>query len=74
MFAVDFYASQPFKWQCDVVLTHTAGSLFHNTIMVKKKIDIFDFAHASQALNLVVESYRSVHQWPCLAYLSKPHW
>lgn len=40
----------------------------------KKKIDIFDFAHASQALNLVVESYRSVHQWPCLAYLSKPHW
>lgn len=42
--------------------------------MLKKKIDIFDSAHASQALNLVVESYRSVHQRPCLAKLSKPHW
>lgn len=74
MFAVDFYASLPYKWRYNVVLTHTAEPLFPNTIMVKKKIDIFDFAHASEALNLVVESYRSVHQWPCLAYLSKPHW
>lgn len=37
-------------------------------------MDIFDSAHASQALNLVMESYRSVHQQPCLAKLSKPHW